>query len=290
MNKYIICNYYRAKNSLRQSENIFCLQKNLNLSFIKKIFVFCDFKVKKDLIKLKNNKKIVYINTGERNPYLKEVLNFCGKKIPSDSIIIILNLDIYLQNSSYWKYIDKNFFNVGVQKKTLVCIRENINEKKYSRQRMYLENLSKKLGDFSDCWVFKNPIDKNFLNENVNFPLWGTRGSDSLLMGLMCKHFHTYSWGTRYKISHLHTINENDDSECIMDYWKKEILKKPLNIKCLIRMHEAARIPTSQNFEQLLQNKIKPKFYMVKKNQNSLKIYLRIIYFTLLKFLFFLKR
>ena len=81
MDKYIICNYYRAKNSLRQSENIFCLQKNLNLSFIKKIFVFCDFKVKKDLIKLKNNKKIVYINTGERNPYLKEVLNFCGKKI-----------------------------------------------------------------------------------------------------------------------------------------------------------------------------------------------------------------
>lgn len=291
MKKYIFCNYFRSKDLIRNSENIFCIQKNLNLSFINKIFVFCDFRIKKDLIKLKNNKKIIYINTYNKILNLRELFDSIkNNHIDKEAIIIILNLDIYLENSAYWKYIDKNFFSIGEKKKTLVCIRSNINEKNYTKNRLKLEKLSRNIGDFSDCWVFKTPIDKNFLNENLNFPLWGSRAADVLLMGLMCKHFHTYSWGSRYKINHLHTIESVDNHKNIKDYWRHEILKKQLNISCLIRIHEAARIPPSQDFKYLLKSGIRPRYCRIKKNQNIFKIYLRIIYFIMLKFRFFLEK
>jgi hypothetical protein len=292
MKKYIITNYYRSNNTKRFSENILCLQKNLDLNFVSKVLVYCDLKDKKDLLKLRNRDKIIYINTQGKLPYVSEIINFCKKNISDDSIIIILNLDVYLANSKNWRLIDRNFFNIGVENKALVCTRKNINEKYYSKYRLQLEKLSAKLGDFADCIVFKTPIDDRFCGENLNFPTWASRGSDTLLMGLMCKHFHTYSWGSKYKIYHLHSDTNASHSSFknLKDYYYKEILSKNLNIKSLMRMHEAARIPPSQNYKFFLEKKKKPKYYKIKIKQNILKIFLRVIYFNFLKWKFQLNK
>ena len=40
MNKYIYLNYYSDLNLKRKKELIYCVNNNLNLSFVKKIFCF----------------------------------------------------------------------------------------------------------------------------------------------------------------------------------------------------------------------------------------------------------
>ena len=64
MRKYIFLNYYSDPDLNRRKELIFCVNKNIELDFIKTIFIFVEKQEEiKDLIKLKKFKKICFIIT-----------------------------------------------------------------------------------------------------------------------------------------------------------------------------------------------------------------------------------
>jgi len=59
MKKYILLNYFSDFNQDRKSEYLFCVQKNLNLKFITKLFIFIENdKDTNDLKVLTNSKKL----------------------------------------------------------------------------------------------------------------------------------------------------------------------------------------------------------------------------------------
>jgi len=284
MKKFIFINFYITNNLKRDAEYIYCIQKNLNLDFITNIFIFLDDKKdKKELKHLKNIHKAIFVNTFKSKVNLKDIFEYGKKNIADGSVIIIINLDIYLQNSLNWRDIDKNFFNIGHDEKALICDRINIDEKNYSKYERYLQKYSKKKGDFCDAWVFKTPLQKEFLKENLNFSLFGSTGGDSLLTGLMCKHYHVYNWGKKYKIYHKHSKNILIDNNIKKNYYMN-VIKKNTDITPLLRLHQSARIPANQNFKYYLSKKIRPNYVMIKKNQNIFIIFRRIFYFTLIKY------
>lgn len=280
MKKYLITNYYSDQNPERKKELLFCLQKNLDLNFIDNIIIFLEKKNdKQDLLNLNNNDKIIYFDLNNSNFTLKKVFIYVEKELPDECIIIITNLDIFLEDNKYWRNINENFFNIGYPHKALVCTRENLYSEKLSEWQVETERKSIKEGDFSDAWVLKKPFNKNFIKENFNFTMLGSPGPDPLLMGLMSKHYHTFSWGSKYKIFHYDVcrkVQKNKSSH----YYHVHINNRT-DVRPLMRADEAVKIPLIQDWEKLLKNKIRPKFIPIKINENSLKKYARKLYILL---------
>ena len=65
-------------------------------------------------------------------------------------------------------------------------------------------------------------------------------------------------------------------------------MNKNFEIGALLRIDEAARIPTQQNWHHLFKNKLKPKVVYLKENEIFFKKYLRkILYYVKLNILIF---
>jgi hypothetical protein len=108
MKKYILLNYYRDNNEERRREYLFCIKKNLDLNFIDRLIIFIENDdCKNDLNLFNASKKISFIKINKRFEF-KDAINY-SKKILKNSVIIIINLDIYLEDSLEWKNIDKIF-------------------------------------------------------------------------------------------------------------------------------------------------------------------------------------
>ena len=83
-----------------------------------------------------------------------------------------------------------------------MCSRHNYLDEKLPNETLYFEKLSWDRGDFCDVWVFEFPFKESFLKENFKFSVGNAPGWDGLMMGLMHKHYLTFSWGKKYKIYH----------------------------------------------------------------------------------------
>ena len=277
MKKYLITNYYSDKNPERKKELLFCIQKNLNLNFIDNVILFLEKETNKsDLINLINNNKIIYYNLNNSNFILKKVFEYAQKKLPDECIIIICNLDVFLEDNEHWNNIEQDFFNTGHPDKALVCTRENLYAEKLSEWQIETEKKSINEGDFSDAWILKKPFKKNFIDENFNFTMLGSPGPDPLLMGLMSKHYHTYSWGSKYKIFHYDICRKTSKNKSA-HYYHVHINNRT-DVRPLMRSDEAVKIPINQDWENILKNKIQPRFIPVRKNENIFKKYLRKLY------------
>jgi hypothetical protein len=277
MKKYIIINYYSDSNFKRKKELLYCVQKNLNLSFITKIIVFFEkYEDVNDLKNLRNYNKLVFIDS-KNNLLFKNIINYCQKNLPKNSIFIIINLDIFLENNRYWKFIDRDFFQKGFLKKTLVCHRTNLYQKKMSRRNIENDKLSLKEGDFSDAWIMSTPIDSNFLNENLNFRLFGSPGADPLVMGIMTKYYHVFHWGKKYKIYHYDIVRKSSDLP--PKHFHLVRTNPRTDPSALMRINESVKIPINQNWKNLLKKEVRPNFiYIKKRDENFLITFFRKIY------------
>ena len=281
MNKFIFLNYYSDLNLKRKKELIFCINKNLKLNFIKKIFVFLEKEEEiKDLIFLKKFKKLCFIITKKKRILSSDIFEYAKKNLKKNSICIKISCDIFLRDSLSWKNIGSNFFKKGHKDKILIGIRKNLFENRLSSRQIKWEQHSEPRGEYFDVLVFKNPIKKKLINENLKF-VWGSPGGDSLLMGLMNKHYHIYSWGKKYVTYHYDVIRKKEENPIIT--FNHAPIHKNFIINTLLRIDEAARIPTNQRWEILLKKKIKPKcIYLKNQNENIFIKYARKIYYFLL--------
>lgn len=280
MNKVILVNYYSDQNLNRKKELIFCVNKNLNLNFIDKIFIFVEKKTEiNDLKNLKNSKKIKFIITNKRRIHTEDLFYYIKNKINNSSIIIMMSCDIFLQNSKNWKNIDKNFFKVGYKYKILLGIRKNLHQNLLSKRQVKWEKKSSMLGEYFDVIAFRTPLKKDIFKENFNF-IWGIAGGDSLMMGLLNKHYHIFSMGKKYITYHYDVVRKQKEKPSFTFNFIE--INKNFEIGALLRIDESARVPTRQRWNYLLKNSIKPKVIYLKKNDILLKKYLRKLYYYLI--------
>lgn len=278
MRKYIFINYYEEQNKERKDEYLFCIQKNLNLKFIDKVFIYINKKIdRKDLQNLKNSEKLHFIHTEDRFDF-SDVILYCKENMKDECIIIILNLDIFLDDSKEWENIYEDFFAVGTKEKALVCSRYNYMVEKLPIETKYFEKLSWDRGDFCDAWVFKFPFKQDFLKENFKFSVGNAPGCDGLMMGLMSKHYITFSWGKKYKILHYDICRKIKINAAKLNFYISSkisgkrvsfILNDRADISPTIRMNEWSRIPNNQNWDKILEKNSNPIIYKSRLNSNN---------------------
>lgn len=194
MKTYIFCNYYRDRNPKRTEELLTCIHRNLNLSFVDSIFIYIEHpELTDDITHDKARFKLI-----DRRLEFGDVLSD-ARFFEPDSLLIILNCDIFLEDSTAWRNIDSEFFGVGSPKKALVCKRHNIR----SDGAVDIEIANWIKGDFCDAWVLRTPLPDDFLQQDFSFCVGGAPQCDNTMMYLMNNFFHVYSWGARYRIFHL---------------------------------------------------------------------------------------
>jgi hypothetical protein len=244
MKKYIFINYFSDKDPTRREEYIYCVKQNLACDFIDKVFIFVENEsCKQDL---PQSEKISFLHIPARMEF-NDVIKYTHENLEDGSIIIILNLDIFIENSSEWANIDRDFFQIGHDKKAMALCRHNLT----SLSTCEIESDSWITGHFCDGWVFQTPLEIKFVEEDLKFCL-GTFNCDNLMMYLMSKYYHTFSWGSKYKIYHLDISRKLSVQD-----------KNKLSTKSSVaaqRKDEHYNIPAFQNWSFLLKNQIAPEY------------------------------
>jgi hypothetical protein len=248
----IYINYYSDSNLERRQEYLACLKNNQDLEFVDKIFVFLD--QSSDRNDILDCQKLEFIELGRRLEF-HDVIGHANKHLPNGTIVTILNLDIYLENSHTWKNIDQDFFQCGTAPKAMVIKRHNIT----ADGTPVKENKYWTLGSFCDGWTFKLPFDSNFVKEDFNFCVGNAPGCDNVMMYLMNIYYHTFSWGDKYRAFHLDICRKVDGRTRIIstdstDYRAKERTNQHLNI------------PADQDWVTLLKTDTRPSVTMNKQS------------------------
>jgi hypothetical protein len=146
--------YYKDIN--RHNDFIFCLNKNLENKFIKKIIIFFE-KEKPDI----QNEKIEFIETEERLSY-KNWFDFCDRY--SDQIKVLANSDVYFDETI--DFLNKIDYPSNV---LYACSRRDLDyDGNLIRSKICFEEKSNYINNLysHDCWIFKNKLvefDSNYI-------------------------------------------------------------------------------------------------------------------------------
>lgn len=246
MKKYIFINYFSDSDPVRRAEYLYCVEQNVLCSFIDKVFIFVESESAKSDIP--PNDKIEFLHIKNRMEF-KDIINYSSKNIEPNSIIIILNLDVFIENSQEWANVDREFFEKGFPYKGLVCKRHNLDE----NMNTWIEDYSWKKGEFCDAWVLKTPLDPNFLKEDFNFCIGNAPQCDNTMMYLMSKYTHVFSWGSKYKVFHYDVCRRKE-------YKSGVIYNSTTDLRPRERKHEHIDIPAYQDWENLLNTQTKPTY------------------------------
>lgn len=243
---YLFLNYYRDPDLSRREELLMCLHTNAYNSPAQKVIVFLEND--RHTSDIDDDDKIVKISLNRRMEF-SDVFKYAQENIPDGSIIAISNLDIFLENSEEWINIDKEFFSVGHPDKALVCCRQNLDK----NLDVWIEEDAWKRGEFCDVWVFKTPLSKEFLSQNLDFCVGGAPQCDNLMMHLMSKYYHTYSWGSKYKVYHYDVCRKKENQT-------EMILNSSTDMRPSQRKKEHICISAYQDWERFLQEQIEPQY------------------------------
>jgi hypothetical protein len=203
MKRYIYVNYYSDQDPARRAENLQCLNSNLALPWLEQMFVFVDQPGHEQ--DLPNHARIQCIPIPRRMEF-RDCIDHAQATLEPNSIFIILNLDIQIQDSQHWHRIDQDFFQKGYPRKAMVCKRHNL----AADGGLWIEEASWQKGEFCDAYVMTTPLDPGFLAEDLDFCVGNAPQCDNTMMYLMNRYYHVYSWGSRYRIIHVDIVRRHD--------------------------------------------------------------------------------
>ena len=202
MKRYIYVNYYSDRDPARRAENLQCVHGNLQLPWLERMFVFVD---QPDHARdLPPDDRIEIIDIPRRMEF-RDAVQHANDNLPPDSIFMILNLDIMIQDSENWHNIDRDFFQVGYPHKAMVCKRHNL----ASDGSLWIEERSWQKGEFCDAYIMTTPLRPGFLDQDLDFCVGNAPQCDNTMMYLMHRFYHVYSWGSRYKIVHVDIVRRD---------------------------------------------------------------------------------
>lgn len=244
--KYLYFNYFRDPDPERRAEYLYCVRANLAHKFLDGYFIFLDNK--DHGADIPPDDRMQFITLGRRMDF-QDVIDHARQNLDDDSVVIIINLDVYLANASAWTAIDRDFFKVGYPRKAMVCTRHNLKAiPSADKIDLELEISNWRDGNFCDAWVLRTPLDPEFANEDFGFCVGNAPQCDNLMMGLMSKYYHTYSWGARYMIMHYDVCRQARYAQ------KISMNPKTMDMRASVRRDEHRNIPTQQSWQTLLES------------------------------------
>lgn len=157
----LIIQYYNDKNSKRQEEYDFCLKKNLDNPAIVNIYNIIESEtILSEEFKNHEKMKIFQIDNGKCGSIpgrltFEYCFDFCKTHIPKDQIVMIANLDIFIENSYQWLHIKEEFFDQGDKNKVLCLSRLE-----YLSDDKIVYDTRQEQGNSSDSWCFINNLEE----------------------------------------------------------------------------------------------------------------------------------
>lgn len=250
MKKYLYFNYFRSPDQARRDEYLYCIKSNLEKPYIDGFFVFLD-----DLehaSDIPQDQRIEFIHLGRRMEF-QDVIDHAQENLRDPSVVIIINLDVFLANDKAWSNIDKEFFAKGHPHKAMVCTRHNLMSlPEGDKIDIELESTNWLNGNFCDAWVLTTPFQPGFAAEDFTFCVGNAPQCDNLMMGLMSRHYHTYSWGSKYIIMHLDVCRNLRYQD------KLKIANDKTDMRAGDRREVHRNIPTQQPWQTLLESEQAP--------------------------------
>lgn len=249
MKKYLYFNYFRDKNPGRHAEYSLCVKQNFEHQWIDGYKIFLEDQ--DHATDLPQDSRIEIIPLSRRMEF-RDVIDHAHKYLEPNSVVIIINLDIYLFGP-HWQHIDRDFFSQGHAHKAMVCTRFNLQANTDPGKKIFdIESLNWYKGDFCDAYVLATPFAPGFITEDLEFRVGNAPQCDNLMMFLMQRYYHTYSWGSKYQIVHVDICRG-------LDYQGKIFAtKENADNRARVRQHEHINIPTQQPWQQLLDSGREP--------------------------------
>ena len=208
--------FFFEKNEKRLEEYLFCLNKNLQNKFIKKVHLVYNKKEYnenqsyfEDIFKNKllNPHKLIRIESEDDRFSFNKLSEYVDTDLPSDSVVVVANLDIFIPEIESWGKIYDEFFNVTDKNICLALARTEY----VSDNNTFIDENAWSQGEFADLWCFKTP----FLLKSSDFPYTIPVGNaptcDNHMFALLGdKYDKVFNWAEKYVIYHYDIIRKPD--------------------------------------------------------------------------------
>lgn len=196
------------KNSERESEYLFCINKNLDNTYVNKIFFVInqdDYNENKlyfdDLLnkKFTNPLKVQYIFSQEKRFSFNQMVEFSTKYVSEDSIVMVSNLDIFVPQIDSWKNIYDEFFKSTDKSVCMALARtEYLND-----TTTWIDEVAWDRGEFADAWIFMSPLKIKPSDFPITVPVGNAPSCDNYMFLLLSNSYdYVFNWADKYKIYH----------------------------------------------------------------------------------------
>jgi hypothetical protein len=200
---YLIQQYYEPSRAQRAREIKEALQKNIECDLIDKIILLNESKCVIPICE-----KVRQTVIGHRLTYL-DVLTYVKSQVPSDTIVVISNSDIYMDSTL------RLLYSIDLERKFLALLRYDVPESGEPK-------LFGPRPDSQDTWIFwSSSIDFPISQEDFNFS-FGVPGCDNAItVAMLRKKFGIYNPALSIRTYHLHSSN-------IRTYNTADVIDKPM--------------------------------------------------------------
>jgi len=257
----LIQTFFKDKNQDRHKEYLFCIQKNIQATFIDEIHFLIDEKesLNEEILK---HPKITVKQIDSRLEY-GMALQYAKDNFSPDEIVALANLDIFFEDSNSWRQLENELFvNDNVPRAMALSRTEYFgvnssirNFKQSCTEGFFADSFS--VGCFADSWIFPvRHLDKFLKTEDLNFCIGLAPHCDGLMFGLMKKYFIVFNWAEKYVTLHLDLCRKiRNMSPIYTDKtdWRTEN-----------RKNETSMISPIQNWEKILKESYKGSNRMIK--------------------------
>jgi hypothetical protein len=205
----LFCEIFVEKNTERLKEYIYCINKNIQNSNIKKIFLVCYEELylsNKEYydnvfhnLLLPNQKIKLILDPNNKRFTFNKFTELCKQFISDDEIVATTNLDIFFPDDDVWKYIDSDFFTPTRNTCSLSLSRTEYINDDYS----FIDQGAWERGEFADAWIFKTPLKLTQESFPCIVPVGSAPSCDNYMFYIMGQTYtKVFNWGGKYRIFH----------------------------------------------------------------------------------------
>ena len=205
---YLFQELFKEKNPERETEYLFCINKNLSNPIVNKIFYVLnedEYNENKEYFdRLKstyfvNPHKVEFIISNQQRFTFNQMVDFSKIYVKENRIVLVTNLDVFIPESEDWENIYDDFF-MSTDKS--VCLA--LSRTEYSDEKtQWIDKIAWGNGEFADAWGFLSPLKIKPETFPFQIPVGNAPSCDNymfLLLGMSYEH--VFNWADKYKIYH----------------------------------------------------------------------------------------
>jgi len=206
--------FFVESNPDRLQEYIFCINRNLSNSSIRKLYLVVyeeDYNNSKNYFddilqnKLIQNDKIILLKNDNKRFTFNKLVDFAKTFFKDGSIVMAANLDIFIPDTEDWKNLHRDFFSATDKKICLALARtEFVND-----NHTFIDEVAWNNGEFSDCWCMITPFQIDHSDFPYEVPVGFAPSCDNhMFIILGNKYEQVFNWAEKYRIYHYDIVRK----------------------------------------------------------------------------------